>query len=504
MTQSQKIELMIKTAEKELGYLEKSSNSNLDNKELGASSGNYTKYWRDIKPEWQGQPWCAAFISWILKETYGQEVATKLLKHWPYTYCPTMAGLFALNANPKVGDIVIFYRNGEFAHTGIVIEVNGDWFATIEGNASGASGITPNGGGVVRKEYYNSQLPGTKFCTLDWSVVPDNFSNKSSSSASTPATTATTVMGMKLTDIAKYVNAEFGMASGKNYNCLLGVAQCMKDMAEVGGYGNSLSTVLKNNFTKPSSTYTDECLQAVKDVFVNGKLRFPNRRILQFRSFSKYSDGNGNPDKNKCASILDKYDYLGSDHLSMSLGHLYFGKKISASSTNNSSIPSATATTVSSSTLSKGSTGKEVKKLQEMLNEIGFNLVVDGEFGPKTDAAVKRFQTKYGLVVDGEYGPKSKAKLEDLCVKKDEEKSMQYGVADRADAALAGAYKTTADLNLRYKAGILTNDNVVAIIPMGGIVQCYKYYTVIDGKKWLYVTHKDKVGFVSSEYLKKI
>lgn len=172
-----------------------------------------------------------------------------------------------------------------------------------------------------------------------------------------------------------------------------------------------------------------------------------------------------------------------------------------SSSTNNSttSSPSTTASTI----LRKGSTGKEVKKLQEMLNEIGFNLVVDGEFGYKTDAAVKQFQTKYGLVVDGEYGAKSKAKLEKLCVKKDEEKSMQYGVADKADVALAGAYKTTADLNLRYKAGILTNDNVVAIIPMGGIVQCYKYYTVIDGKKWLYVTYKDKVGFVSSDYLKR-
>ena len=59
-------------------------------------------------------------------KTFSQDVAKKLLKHWPYVYCPTMASLFTLNSNPKKGDIVIFYRNGEFAHTGIVVGVNGD------------------------------------------------------------------------------------------------------------------------------------------------------------------------------------------------------------------------------------------------------------------------------------------------------------------------------------------------------------------------------------------
>ena len=42
--------------------------------------------------------------------------------------------------------------------------MNGDQFTTIEGNTSGASGIVANGGGVCQKTYYNSKLPGTKFC----------------------------------------------------------------------------------------------------------------------------------------------------------------------------------------------------------------------------------------------------------------------------------------------------------------------------------------------------
>lgn len=167
------IEKVILIAKNEIGYLEKKSNSQLDSKTANAGSNNYTKYWRDIKPSYQGQPWCAAFVSWCFMEAFGQEKAKKLLKHWPYVYCPTLANLFTRNANPKIGDIVIFYHNGTFTHTGIVTAVIGDRFYTIEGNTSGASGIIANGGGVCAKSYLNSQMPGTKFCTPNYSLVKD-------------------------------------------------------------------------------------------------------------------------------------------------------------------------------------------------------------------------------------------------------------------------------------------------------------------------------------------
>lgn len=174
------IDKLIQIAKNEVGYLEKASNSQLDSKTANAGSNNYTKYWRDVKPSYQGQPWCAGFVSWCFMKAFGQEKAKELLKHWPYVYCPTMADLFTLNSNPKVGDIVIFYRNGVFAHTGIVIKVSGDRFWTVEGNTSGGSTIIANGGGVCQKSYYNSNLPGTKFCTPNYSLVKNTASTSDS------------------------------------------------------------------------------------------------------------------------------------------------------------------------------------------------------------------------------------------------------------------------------------------------------------------------------------
>ncbi len=55
-------------------------------------------------------------------------------------------------------------------------------------------------------------------------------------------------------------------------------------------------------------------------------------------------------------------------------------------------------------TLRKGNKGDNVVNLQKCLNKLGYSLVVDGDFGNKTDAAVRDFQKKKGLVVDGIVG----------------------------------------------------------------------------------------------------
>jgi peptidoglycan hydrolase-like protein with peptidoglycan-binding domain len=64
--------------------------------------------------------------------------------------------------------------------------------------------------------------------------------------------------------------------------------------------------------------------------------------------------------------------------------------------------------------LSKGSSGQAVKDLQTMLIALGYSCGTsgaDGDFGSATEIALKAFQKAYGLVVDGQYGSKSQAAL---------------------------------------------------------------------------------------------
>lgn len=62
-------------------------------------------------------------------------------------------------------------------------------------------------------------------------------------------------------------------------------------------------------------------------------------------------------------------------------------------------------------TLKIGSKGDAVKTLQEALNKYGYNLIVDGIFGVKTEIAVKNFQKSNDLSVDGIAGAKTWSKL---------------------------------------------------------------------------------------------
>ena len=63
----------------------------------------------------------------------------------------------------------------------------------------------------------------------------------------------------------------------------------------------------------------------------------------------------------------------------------------------------------------KGDEGDDVAEIQEMLAELGHDLGktgakkngVDGDFGTKTDEAVRDFQKKHGLTADGIVGPKT-------------------------------------------------------------------------------------------------
>lgn len=151
------LEKMIQAASDDVGYLEKKSNSNLDNKTANAGYNNYTKFgaWYD-GGSLQGQPWCDMSVSyWGDKAGESDTVGC-------YAYCPSHVNFFKRKnqwfkrgaKTPQRGDIIFFSTDGSTAcHVGLVEKVPGGYVYTIEGNTSGGSGLEPNGGGVFRKSY---------------------------------------------------------------------------------------------------------------------------------------------------------------------------------------------------------------------------------------------------------------------------------------------------------------------------------------------------------------
>ena len=76
-----------------------------------------------------------------------------------------------------------------------------------------------------------------------------------------------------------------------------------------------------------------------------------------------------------------------------------------------SPTPKPTATPFTS--LKLGSTGQDVRNVQQKLKQLGFlKGNVDGDFGKATEEAVKAFQKQYGLEVDGKVGANTLAKLQ--------------------------------------------------------------------------------------------
>ena len=144
---------VIAVAVAEIGYKEKNSNSQLDDKTANAGSGNYTKYARDFDqkyPKWyngkkNGYAWCDMFVDWCFLTAYGYENALRLLCQpeksagagctYSLRYYKNKGQFHT--SGPKPGDQIFFGTSlDNSTHTGIVEKVTAQKVYTIEGNTS--------------------------------------------------------------------------------------------------------------------------------------------------------------------------------------------------------------------------------------------------------------------------------------------------------------------------------------------------------------------------------
>jgi peptidoglycan hydrolase-like protein with peptidoglycan-binding domain len=121
-------------------------------------------------------------------------------------------------------------------------------------------------------------------------------------------------------------------------------------------------------------------------------------------------DGDFGPGTDTAVRNFQRNNGLGVDGI---VG-LMTRTKLTSSDTGNSN-PNLSVCPYSepAATLTRGSRGTGVSWLQWYLNKKGASpqLLVDGDFGPATDTAVRSFQRNNGLSVDGAVGPLTRARL---------------------------------------------------------------------------------------------
>ena len=158
---------VIDIALKEVGYLEKKTNAQLDDATANAGSNNYTKYARDLyaagyyNGNKNGYAWCDVFVDWCFFKAFGKTVGQALQCQtgdlgagciYSAKYYQSKGQLHT--SNPQVGDQIFYGTSAsDVTHTGLVYKVDGSKVYTVEGNTSGASGVVANGGGVFTKSY---------------------------------------------------------------------------------------------------------------------------------------------------------------------------------------------------------------------------------------------------------------------------------------------------------------------------------------------------------------
>lgn len=180
MTAQEAIKQVLDLARSEIGYHEKASNAQLNDKTANSGGSNWTKYAEYIDsfagfyngPK-NGYPWCDVFVDYLFVKTFGEKLGREML-------CQPMKSMGAgclysaqyykdagrwHRTSPNPGDQIFFsYSSGEYSHTGIVEEVTGSTVTTIEGNTSDQ---------VARKNYGINDFGIVGYGTPKWNLAED-------------------------------------------------------------------------------------------------------------------------------------------------------------------------------------------------------------------------------------------------------------------------------------------------------------------------------------------
>ena len=478
MTTNEAINKVLDIARAEIGYREKASNGQLDNKAANSGSGNFTKYARDLDtiPNFyngkkNGFAWCDMFNDWCHYKAWGVNLAMKVLcqpQNSAGAGCLYSAKYYKNagrwhTSDPQPGDQIFFsYAQNEISHTGIVESVSGANIVTIEGNTSDA---------VARRTYTRSDARIVGYGRPRWELVTaSSASKKESASASVSKIESYKPLVCLMTQSTCYrqtspmtIKGVLWHSTGANNPWIRRYVQPDDNasnkaelLAKIGSnqYKNDWNHItVQAGLNAWIGKLADGTVAAVQTMpwnykpwgcgggCNNGWIQFEIcESDLDDKSYfnAVYQEGvkltaylcklyNIDP-YGKVGSVptilchQDSYRYgMGSNHADVYHWFNRHGKTMDDVRNDVATLLGttsfATATSSERRDLGKGDEGDDVKQLQENLIKLGYSLPkygADGDFGAETDDAVRLFQSKNWLRVDGIVGEKTHAAIEKL------------------------------------------------------------------------------------------
>lgn len=246
------IQRVIDLANGEVGYLEKASNANLDDKTANAGKANYTKYARDMDKvtgyfngRKQAVAWCAVFVNWLFYQLFGM-AAKKMLFQPDSGNCAAGCGsarsYFNKNGHlfntPEPGDQIFFWSSDKssVSHTGLVVGVDSERVYTIEGNTSDGTSVIANGGAVCAKSYPLGYQRIAGYGRPDWSKAEGQpIESAPAEPATEPATgTAVDYAAEAYAESGKTVNLRASMSTNSRVVSTVPIGMYVQVMEEIG------------------------------------------------------------------------------------------------------------------------------------------------------------------------------------------------------------------------------------------------------------------------------
>lgn len=141
--------------------------------------------------------------------------------------------------------------------------------------------------------------------------------------------------------------------------------------------------------------------------------------------------------------------------------------------------------------LKRGMSGADVTELQIRLKAVGFDCgAADGEYGPKTEGAVKALQKAGSVTIDGQFGPASLAVLLTLEPAEDQP-------AKPSEPQTGGKVKIIGG-SVNVRSGPGTGYDVVDVAKSGDLL------AYANPDEWIPVLLNGRVCWVSSKYAKVV